>query len=153
MKSIEELIDFCLRRAEIDCFTDEQFEIRETYYDIIEQLRKTPCEAVYICKESGHGECHHTKYIQSAKNFKEVSPGKWMEKENRGEFELYRDDDYSGGGYILCTACKFRFSFGAYKILEYDNYCPHCGAKIIRKPDQNGITLTFDVCMIEEERT
>ena len=31
---IDELIDFCLSRAEIDCFTDEQFKIRETYYEI-----------------------------------------------------------------------------------------------------------------------
>lgn len=68
----------------------------------------------------------------------------------RGEFELYKDDDYSGGGYILCNACKFRFSFGAYKILEYDNYCPHCGAKIIRRPDPNIKTFTFNICMKEE---
>ena len=36
--NIDELIDFCLSRAEIDCFTDEQFKIRETYYAIVRYL-------------------------------------------------------------------------------------------------------------------
>lgn len=70
----------------------------------------------------------------------------------RGKWELYKDDDYSGGGYILCTACKYRFSFGAYKILEDDNYCPRCGAKIIRRPDPNTITFTFDIYKKEPEK-
>lgn len=75
------------------------------------------------------------------------------EKRPQGEFDLYKDDYYSGGGYILCTACKYRFSFGAYKILENDNYCPHCGAKIIRRPDPNIKTFTFNICMKENEIT
>lgn len=74
------------------------------------------------------------------------------EKRPRGEFKLYKDDDYSGGGYILCTACKYRFSFGAYKILENDNYCPHCGAKIIRRPDPDTKTFTFHFYMNPEEK-
>lgn len=36
---IDELIDFCLSRAEIDCFTDEQFKIRNQYYEICGFLR------------------------------------------------------------------------------------------------------------------
>lgn len=71
---------------------------------------------------------------------------------SHGEFKLYKDDDYSGGGYILCTACKYRFSFGAYKILENDNYCPHCGAKIIRRPDPDTKTFTFNICMKPEDK-
>ena len=47
-----------------------------------------------------------------------------------GELNPYKDNAYSGGGYWLCTKCKWKFSFGAYRILQDDNYCPHCGAKI-----------------------
>lgn len=65
------------------------------------------------------------------------------EENNTSTFELYKDKDFSGGGYLLCTQCKYKFSFGAYHILEYDNFCPHCGRKIIRQADPDTITLTF----------
>ena len=54
--NIDELIDFCLSRAEIDCFTDEQFKIREIYYDIISQLRRTSNENVGEWILSGNSE-------------------------------------------------------------------------------------------------
>ena len=50
--------------------------------------------------------------------------------ERRGEWKPYKDHEYSGGGYLLCTKCNWRFSFGAYRILQDDNYCPHCGARM-----------------------
>jgi len=65
-------------------------------------------------------------------------------------FELHRDDMFSGGCYLQCTRCKWKFSGGAYKILEHDNYCPHCGAKIKRPEEPDGITLTFNVDKIEK---
>jgi len=47
--------------------------------------------------------------------------------------ESYEDDDYTGGGYQMCTKCKWKFSFGAYRLLQDDNYCPHCGAKLMKE--------------------
>lgn len=72
------------------------------------------------------------------------------EKRPDATFDLYKDDMYSGGFYLLCTSCKWRFATGAYKILEDDNYCPHCGAKVKRAKEQNEITLTFNVEKIEK---
>lgn len=71
------------------------------------------------------------------------------EKRPDATFKLYRDDMFSGGCYLQCTSCKWKFSGGAYKILEHDNYCPHCGAKI-KRPEPDGITLTFNVDKIEK---
>lgn len=72
------------------------------------------------------------------------------EKRPDATFVLYRDDMFSGGCYLQCTSCKWKFSGGAYKILEHDNYCPHCGAKIKRPEEPDGITLTFNVDKIEK---
>ena len=47
-----------------------------------------------------------------------------------GEWIMVEDEDYSGGGYNMCSACNYKFSFGAYKILEHDRFCPRCGAKM-----------------------
>lgn len=57
------------------------------------------------------------------------------DKRPHGELKPYKDSAYSGGGYWLCTKCQYRFSFGAYRILNDDNYCPHCGAKIRKEED------------------
>lgn len=115
----------------------------------------TTKEAIFILMNSNEyhhakGDLPHSALCVEAFNMAIEALG---EKRTRGEFDLYKDDDYSGGGYILCTACKYRFSFGAYKILEYDNYCPRCGAKIIRRPDQDIKTFTFNICMKEDEIT
>lgn len=53
-----------------------------------------------------------------------------IDERPHGEWKCFEDPDYSGGGYTLCTACNYRFSFGAYRILEHDGFCPHCGAVI-----------------------
>ena len=50
-----------------------------------------------------------------------------------GEWKCVEDPDYSGDGYILCTACNYRFSFGAYRMLNHDGFCPHCGAVITNR--------------------
>ena len=58
------------------------------------------------------------------------------EQRPRGEWKPYKDSDYCDDGYLLCTKCNWRFSFGAYRILQDDNYCPHCGA-YMRKESQD----------------
>jgi len=47
--------------------------------------------------------------------------GKWLQRE---------DKEYKGGGYNFCTACKYRFSYGAYPLIYEADYCPHCGARM-----------------------
>lgn len=83
------------------------------------------------------------KGIDAALFVVETAPDAEPEENNTSTFELYEDKDFSGGGYLLCTQCKYKFSFGAYHILEYDNYCPRCGRKIIRQADPDTMELTF----------
>lgn len=98
--------------------------------DYLEANAKRP-EIAYLCKDKGTEYCHHTTHIEHARNFEMVCANVWMEKEPpTATLEPYEDDDYSGGGYLMCTKCNWRFSFGAYRILQDDNYCPHCGSKI-----------------------
>lgn len=82
------------------------------------------------------------KGINAAAFVVETAPDAEPEDDNTSTFELYEDKYFSGGGYLLCTQCKYKFSFGAYHILEHDNFCPHCGRKIIRQADP-GTTLVF----------
>ena len=75
--------------------------------------------------------------------FKYPRRGKWTD--NRNGTYTCSDCDFSGGGYLFCTKCEWKFSFGAYRILEYYNYCPHCGSRIIRQHDSDGVEFTFEV--------
>lgn len=102
--------------------------------DIMERLKRLELNQI-------KGEV--IKGINAAAFVVETAPDAEPEDDNTSTFELYEDKDFSGGGYLLCTQCKYKFSFGAYHILEYDNFCPHCGRKIIRQADPNTIELTF----------
>lgn len=110
-----------------------------------DQYKPEPPTVAFLCKDKGTEYCHHTKHIEQARNFEKVGPNQWMEKEpSTTTFELYKDDDFSGGGYLLCTKCNMKFSFGAYHILEYDNFCPHCGRRVIRQADPDTVVFTFE---------
>ena len=37
----------------------------------------------FICKDRGTEYCHHTTHIENARNFEQVAPNVWMEKEVR----------------------------------------------------------------------
>lgn len=52
--------------------------------------------------------------------------GKWLQRE---------DKEYKGGGYNFCTACQYRFSYGAYPLIYEADYCPHCGARMEEEGD------------------
>lgn len=53
-----------------------------------------------------------------------------VNREIRGEWQVIRDKDYSGGGYYRCNLCGQRYSFGAYHELNEERYCPNCGANM-----------------------
>lgn len=64
----------------------------------------------------------------NCKRFEPARPrGKWLQRE---------DKEYNGGGYNFCTACQYRFSYGAYPLIYEDNYCPHCGARMQKQGDE-----------------
>ena len=44
-----------------------------------------------------------------------------------GEWQTYENELYSGGGYHICTCCKYRFSIGAFDLLDEYPFCPNCG--------------------------
>ena len=52
------------------------------YYKALQKV-KIALSVAYVCKGSGDNyPCKHTTDITKAKNFTEVSPGKWMENNN-----------------------------------------------------------------------
>ena len=52
------------------------------YYKALQKV-KNALSVAYVCKGSGADyPCKHTTDITKAKNFTEVSPGKWMENNN-----------------------------------------------------------------------
>ena len=53
-----------------------------------------------------------------------------IDERPHGGWKYFEDDDYTSGGYNMCSVCNWKFSFGAYPLIYEDNYCPHCGAKI-----------------------
>ena len=108
-----------------------------------DQYKPEPPKVAFLCKDKGTEYCHHTSHIDQARNFEKIGPNVWAETERITTFELYEDKDFSGGGYILCTACGWKFSFGAYHILEHDKYCPHCGSKVKHQTYLDALTLTF----------
>ena len=49
---------------------------------------------------------------------------------SRGHWNIEHDDYYSGGGYVECSICNMRYSFGAYHEAEDFYFCPKCGASM-----------------------
>lgn len=149
MENVEELIDFCLRRAEIDCFTDEQFKIRETYYDIISRLRKTSNENVGEWILSGNSEkyggycskCHvdmptYTEDWKLTYKATKFCPGCGARMKVRYKQSTTETEDISGGEWIpddeltfdparpwwKCPKCGERTGIRT-------KYCPECGKR------------------------
>lgn len=80
-----------------------------------------------------NSEAEREAYLNGYELAKKMFKRSQGEEPSTATFEPYEDNDYSGGGYLMCTKCKWAFSFGAYRILQDDNYCPHCGAKIMKE--------------------
>lgn len=57
--------------------------VAENVYDAIRDWNKINDrpKIVYICKDRGTEYCHHTTHIENARNFEQVAPNVWMEKE------------------------------------------------------------------------
>lgn len=102
----------------------------------VHSAKHEACEHYERCDPRPHGELTTESAIDYLTNIG------WLPEHDRilterphGEWETYKDSAYSGGGYLMCTKCQYRFSFGAYRILQDDNYCPHCGVKIWKECD------------------
>lgn len=57
--------------------------VAENVYDAIRDWNKINArpKIAYICKDRGTEYCHHTTHIENARNFEQVAPNVWMEKE------------------------------------------------------------------------
>ena len=48
----------------------------------------------------------------------------------KGLWISYPDNDYMGGGCVVCSVCDQHYSWGAYHEPEAFKFCPNCGAKM-----------------------
>lgn len=76
------------------------------------------CKIQFEFNTDAEREAYLNGYELAKKMFKRQN-GKWLQRE---------DKEYKDGGYNFCTACQYRFSFGAYPLIYEADYCPNCGA-------------------------
>jgi len=74
------------------------------------------------------------KYVRFGVSFDDFAH---LSPRPNAEWKSVDDKDYAGGGYIMCTACKYKFSFGAYNMLDHERFCPRCGAFIGKGGDSD----------------
>lgn len=57
--------------------------IAENVYDAIRDWNKVNARTkiAFICKDRGTEYCHHTTHIEMARNFEQIAPNVWEEKE------------------------------------------------------------------------
>ena len=57
--------------------------VAENVYDAIRDWNKINArpKIAFICKDRGTEYCHHMTHIEHARNFEQVAPNVWMEKE------------------------------------------------------------------------
>lgn len=57
--------------------------VAENVYSAIRDWNKINSRPIiaFICKDRGTEYCHHTTHIEMARNFKQIAPNMWMEKE------------------------------------------------------------------------
>lgn len=57
--------------------------VAENVYAAIRDWNKINArpKIAFICKDRGTEYCHHTTHIENARNFEQVAPNVWMEKE------------------------------------------------------------------------
>lgn len=47
------------------------------------------------------------------------------------------DKNWSGGGFVMCSVCRYGFSYGGYHAVEETFlYCPACGARLDEEVSQ-----------------
>ena len=78
-----------------------------------------PCPNEEPITEDEAPEVKHRRWIPASERLPERPHGQW---------EQYKDDCWSGGGFTKCSACGYGFAWGAFFETEEWEFCPICGA-------------------------
>ena len=70
-----------------------------------------------------------------AAKFLERMPRADAKPREHGHWIAEESDEWAGGGAWICSCCGYGFSWKMFNMLDEEDYCPHCGAELGGRKD------------------